>query len=144
MIVRAASPADFNRVTDLLEELGRTPVTPDTRVATRTLYEAQVADPDAAHLVAEDGGAIVGFCSLHYRGRLNNVTQQAWIPDLIVDPGARGRGVGRALLEEAERRARGRGCHDLMLESGAERTDAHRLYGSFGMDSLGMFFRKVL
>lgn len=144
VLVRSAAPADFDRVTALLEELGRTPVTDATYEDCRALYEAHVADPEADHLVAEADGTIVGFCSLHYRERLNNVTRQAWIPDLVVDPAARGRGAGRALLEEAERRASARGCHDLTLESGDERTDAHRLYRAFGMDSLGLFFRKAL
>ena len=65
-----------------------------------------MADGDAAHLVAEDDGEVIGFCSLHFRERLNYPTPEAWVPDLIVSERARRRGAARALLEEAERPAR--------------------------------------
>src|SRR5439155_13619545 len=84
--VRSAEPGDFDDVVRLLVSLGRVEVTDETRDRCRALYEAQLADAAADHLVAEDGGgAIVGFCSLHYLDRLNYVTPQAWVPDLIVE-----------------------------------------------------------
>ena len=145
VIVRAARSHDFDAVTRLLEELGRPEVTEETRDACRAVFEAQVLDPEAAHLVAEaDDGAVVGFCSLHFRPRLNHLTPQAWVPDLIVAPTARRAGVGLALLEEAERQARGRGCHDLTLESAHFRTDAHRLYTRFAMTQGALAFWKSL
>jgi len=143
--VRAAEKDDFEAVTALLELLGRARVTEATRDECRTLFERQLADPDADHLLAEDGAAgAVGFCSLHYRRRLNFATPEAWVPDLIVAEEARGRGAGLALLEEAERRARSRACHRLTLESGPEREAAHRLYLRFGMEEAGKFFQKRL
>ena len=145
MNVRAAEEADFGAVTALLELLGRARVTDATREECRALFERQLADPDADHLIAEDGAdGAVGFCSLHYRRRLNFATSEAWIPDLIVAEEARGRGAGLALLEEAERRAQARGCHRLTLESGHERRAAHRLYLRFGMEEAGRFFQKPL
>lgn len=143
--VRPAVRADFEAVTALLEALGRAPVTDETRSGCRSLFEAQLADSACEHLVAEDGGgAVVGFCSLHFRPRLNFPTLEAWIPDLYVAEAVRGRGVGRELLAEAERRASARGCHRLTLESGHSRTAAHRLYARAGMDDAGRFFTKAL
>jgi GNAT superfamily N-acetyltransferase len=144
MSVRSARPEDFAAVTALLEALGRAEVTDETRESCRALYEAQLGDSGAEHLVAEDNGAVVGFCSLHYRPRLNFPTPEAWIPDLFVAEEARERGLGRALLDEAERRARARGCHRLTLESGYQRDAAHRLYARFGMEDAGRFFQKRL
>ncbi len=145
MKVRAAEPADFEAVTALLELLGRARVTDATRDECRALFELQLADPQADHLLVDEGAAgPLGFCSLHYRPRLNFATPEAWVPDLIVAEEARGRGAGLALLEEAERRARARGCHRLTLESGHEREAAHRLYLRFGMDDSGKFFQKRL
>jgi GNAT superfamily N-acetyltransferase len=144
MTVRPAQETDFARVTELLESLGRAHVMHDSYALAREVYLDQLADPDAAHLVAIDNGVVGGFCSLHFRTRLNHTTPQAWIPDLFVDPSARGRGTAKALLIEAERLARERGCHELTLESGYERSDAHLLYSADGMQDAGKFFRKAL
>lgn len=144
MNVRLADSGDFEAVTALLEELGRPAVTDETRDVCRALFEEHVADSEAAHLVAEDGGEVIGFCSLHFRERLNYPTPDAWIPDLVVTERARRRGAARALLEEAERRARVRSCWMLTLESAYFRKEAHMLYAAFGMKDAGKEFHKLL
>ena len=144
MTVRPAQDTDFARVTELLEALGRAHVSHDSYALARQVYLDQLADPDAAHLVAIDNGVVAGFCSLHFRTRLNHTAPQAWIPDLFVDPPTRGRGTAKALLIEAERLARDRGCYELTLESGYERSEAHLLYSADGMQDAGKFFRKAL
>jgi GNAT superfamily N-acetyltransferase len=137
--------ADFAAVTDLLEQLGRARVTHEGYAACRDVYAAQLGHPDADHLVAEDErGNVVGFCSLHYRPRLNHVAPQAWVPDLIVTPAARGRGTARALLDRVEELARQRGCWEVTLESGYDRREAHLLYTAAGMQDAGKMFRKGL
>ena len=144
MNVRPARAGDFETVASLLAELGRARVTDETREACRAIFEKHVANGEAAHLVAEDDGELIGFCSLHFRERLNFPTPDAWVPDLIVTERARRRGAGRILLEEVERRARARGCWALTLESGYERSEAHQLYEAFGLTDLGKYFGKPL
>src|SRR5204863_5508418 len=124
--VRAASRADFEAVTALLELLGRPKVTDAAREDCRAVFEEQVVDPNAHHIVAEeDDGTVVGFCSLHFRERLNHPTDEAWVPDLIVAEEARRRGIGAAMLDEVERRARPRGGHAITLQPGYQRAEAH-------------------
>jgi GNAT superfamily N-acetyltransferase len=142
--VRRAEAGDFGRVTELLEELGREKVTAATRPAAQAVFEAHVAGDSAPHLVAELDGEVVGFASLHFRDRLNHPTPDGWIPDLIVTAGARRRGAARALLEEAERTCRERGCWALTLESGFQRTEAHVLYEDYGLERHGFYFGKLL
>ncbi len=145
MNVRSAGPGDFPDVTRLLEQLGRPAVTPRTRTRCQEIYAAQLDDPDCDHLVAvTDRDAVIGFCSLHFRARLNNAAPQAWIPDLFVEERSRGAGVARALLAEAERRARARGCSNLTLESGHQRAAAHLLYAAAGMEETGKSLGKRL
>ena len=144
MTVRRAQATDFGRVTELLEALGRDRVTHDSYANARQVYFDQLEDPNASHLVAIDNGVVVGFCSLHFRSRLNHTALQAWIPDLFVDRASRGRGTAKTLLIEAERVARERGCYELALESGYERSEAHLLYSAAGMQDAGKFFRKAL
>ncbi|MFL5843177.1 MAG: GNAT family N-acetyltransferase [Solirubrobacteraceae bacterium] len=145
MPVRPVTAEDFGAVSALLAELGRPAVDPETSDGSRAAFLADLADDGADHLLAVDEeGAPVGFVSLHYRRRLNHATPEAWIPDLIVSERARGTGTGRALLTEAERRARERGCHRLALESGYTRERAHAVYLAAGMTDGGKYFTKDL
>ena len=56
------------------------------------------------------------------------------IHDLAVLPQHRGRGIGRALLEAAERHARAKGCCKLTLEVQDDNTRARNLYRRFGFN----------
>ncbi|MBV9213384.1 MAG: GNAT family N-acetyltransferase [Actinobacteria bacterium] len=141
--IRAARGDDFEAVTGLLERLGRARVTPETRDHCEALFRQQVVDPNSHHMVAVDAeGEVVAFCSLHFRPRLNQVREDAWIPDLVVREASRREGIGAAMLAEAEQRAAARGCRVLTLESGYERTNAHHLYRRFGMRDGGRYFVK--
>lgn len=57
---------------------------------------------------------------------------RAWIEDVVVDGGARGRGVGEALNEEAIRRAEAAGARSVDLTSRPSREAANRLYRRLG------------
>ena len=146
MKVRPARGDDFEAVTTLLEALGRPVVTEETSADCRAVFEQQVVDPRSHHSVAETSeGEVVGFCSMHFRARLNHPTEEAWVPDLIVREEARGAGVGRKLMEEQERRAREHGCHTLALESGYQRAEAHMLYRNLKLrDSAKAFVKKLV
>jgi len=140
IVIRIATAADFEQVANLLAELGRPEVTPETRAATREVFERTLARPDASPLVAEVDGLVVGFMSLEFRERLNHVRRQAWIPDLIVTAGARRVGAGRALLQRGFELAAERGCWSVTLESGYARQAAHELYRTAGMTEDGYYF----
>jgi GNAT superfamily N-acetyltransferase len=145
MKIRPARGDDFEAVTALLEALGRPTVTDETRADCRAVFEQQVVDPRSHHSVAETSdGDIVGFCSMHFRARLNHPTDEAWIPDLIVREEARGAGIGRKLMEEQERRARSHGCHVLALESAYFRAEAHAFYLSLKLRDSAKAFVKQL
>jgi GNAT superfamily N-acetyltransferase len=144
MRVRAARRDDFEEVTRLLEELGRPLVPPEKEADCRAVYDGQIVSPDVHHIVVEGPNGLIGFASLHFRSRLNHPTEDAWIPDLIVTESARRQGLGRALLQEAEHRARERGCHGMTLESGYRRAEAHHMYRQFGMRDDGKYFVKAL
>lgn len=143
--VRMALPGDWPEVAALLAELGRPEAldTPD-EAALRSVYDDYLARADAAVLVALEGERIVGVCDLEFRVRLNFAGSQAWIPDLIVAADARSRGAGAALLAEAERIARDRGCWSMTLESATWRTRAHAFYRRNGWADTGRSFVKSL
>jgi GNAT superfamily N-acetyltransferase len=64
---------------------------------------------------------------------------------LVVDAGVRERGVGRLLMEEAERLGRDLGAVFAEVTAGHHRPDARRLYEDLGYDaSVAAYFRKRL
>lgn len=142
--IRPAEDGDFDVVAALLEELGRPEVTAGTREGALRRYRRYLAREDAAPLVAESDGEVIGSMSLEFRDRLNRPTPQAWIPDLIVTPRRRGLGAGRALLLRGVELAAERGCWGVTLESGYARTAAHQLYRAAGMVDEGLFFTLLL
>jgi len=58
------------------------------------------------------------------------------IAGLVVDRTRRRTGIGRALLERAERWARERGCSMVRLTSSATRTAAHKFYEGLGYTNI--------
>lgn len=131
--------ADFEAVTRLLAELGRPAPTDERLPALRRTYAQHVAREATGSLLALADGVPVGFVSLEFRQPFFTLAPQGWIPDLIVSEHARGRGIGAALLDAAFAEAVRRGAYAMALESGHQRTVAHRLYLASGMDDVGLF-----
>jgi GNAT superfamily N-acetyltransferase len=144
MNVRPAQESDFARVSELLENDGRPRIPHAEYTEYRQAYIDRLDEPDTVNRVAVDDGQIVGFCSIQFRARFNHMRPEAWIADLVVEPSARGRGAGRALLDDAEQCARDRDAWEIALESPDERKEAHLLYPMTGMEDAGRFFRKRL
>ncbi|MFE3149310.1 GNAT family N-acetyltransferase [Streptomyces sp. NPDC059218] len=85
--------------------------------------------------IARDAERVAGTIALD-RALLPNARHRAEVAKLMVRPSARGRGVGRSLLDAAERWAAGAGVTLLVLdtESGSP---AERLYRSAGWTECG-------
>ena len=91
-------------------------------------YARNLNEPLIRYLVAEEGGAVRGFVSLHMDRQLHHAALVGEIQELIVAEAWRSRGVGGALLRAAQREARATGCAHLQLSSGFARTRAHAFY----------------
>jgi len=61
------------------------------------------------------------------------------VKSMFVDPAARGRGLGAALMQALETRARAQGLPLLRLETGDDLHAAHRLYRRHGFTDCGAF-----
>jgi ribosomal protein S18 acetylase RimI-like enzyme len=83
--------------------------------------------------VAEQGGSIIGFGA----GRFETWNQRANLAHLYVSPPARGRGVGRALVESALEDARGRSARCLWVETQDTNVPAVRFYEALGFARCG-------
>ena len=136
--LRPAGRDDFADALSLVRELyGMPDSEPEPH---RAAYEALVNDPDATPFVAVADGATVGIIVHRLRRRLNHATFEGWVSDLVVREGARGRGIGRALLAAAIAEWRLRGGHQVMLEVAHDRTTARALYESAGFVNQGKYY----
>ena len=129
--IRAAEPGEVEQVRAMYEWLfappGSRPPQWDPEQALPRLREV-LAAPRSTILVAEDGGALVGFCTAYLEILSVRFGRRCWVEDLAVDPRRRSQGVGRALLAAAQAWAREAGATHLELDSGLARADAHRFY----------------
>ena len=129
--IRPAAAADADAALAAYEWLFAPPGTPppgwDPAAGRERLLET-VADPQADLLLALEGSAIVGICSVYLDLRSIRYGDRCWLEDLAVDPESRSAGIGAALLAAAKDWARERGASHLELDSGEDRHDAHRFY----------------
>ena len=84
--------------------------------------------PEARVIVAEHDGELLGFIAIHALPRFEHDDWIVRILALVVDAGARERGVGRALMAEAERVGRELGAGFIELTAGHHRPEARQLY----------------
>jgi ribosomal protein S18 acetylase RimI-like enzyme len=88
-------------------------------------------------LGAFEKGRLVG-CVGFWREEYEKIRHKAVIWGMYVEPGQRGRGTGRALMEEALRRIRGlRGVEQVNLAVWAGNGPARALYRSLGFRVIG-------
>lgn len=138
-IRRAQDPVDAAFVRSLGRECAMSSVAslrpagePNARAAFDRLYEI-VEDQSHVTLVAERDGERLGFALL-LDGLPDEVTllPQAFVAYMAVKPGARGEGVGAALLAAAEDEARRRLLPYIALMVTEENEAARRLYDRAG------------
>lgn len=99
-------------------------------------------DPNARVLVAESDGAPVGLATVHLRHTMNHEAPIAQLTLLVVDETQRSRGVGRALVEAAERWARAQGSHRIVVTTALQREEAHAFYERIGYRHTGRRYGK--
>ncbi len=130
MEIREAEARDAEAVTRLLEGLGH-PV--DIGLVHQRILGFRDSDRDTV-LVAVDDGEPVGVLAMTVGPRFAGEGSWARIIALAVDPGSQRAGVGRQLVDEAERRATRAGSVVVQVSSGkrSERQAAHRFYPSLG------------
>lgn len=127
--VRPADPSDAEAVAALLHQLGYS-VAVD-RVAQRL---GGFSDSQSDHvLLGIENQQILGLIAVSVTPLLVEGAF-ARITALIVDERRRAKGLGGALVAEAERLAQAAGCAVIQVSSGkrAERTQAHRFYRHLG------------
>jgi ribosomal protein S18 acetylase RimI-like enzyme len=119
--IRAATAADIPAVLALWErERSGAAVTLDTEEAVTRAIEM------GALLLAERGGSLSGTVIAAWDGWRGNLYR------LVVESAERRRGIGRALVEEGERRLRARGATRITALVGRQERDAAAFWQATG------------
>jgi ribosomal protein S18 acetylase RimI-like enzyme len=138
--LRPADADDADRIAELFTDEGY-PAGPSDIVARLERFSS-------AHsrvIVAEHDGAILGFIAVHALPRFEHDDRILRILALVVDAGARERGVGRALMAEAERIGAELDAAFVEITAGHHRPEARQLYEALGYDaSVTAYLRKKL
>lgn len=146
VIIRTSSEKDIPILLGLLYDLGRPKPQKDSDVEIfRKLITKYVKDSDKTILVAEiDDMKIVGMVSVMFLSRLNQLTLEMYIPELIVIEKYQNHGIGKKLINSCITLAKEKNCHRIRLESGNQRKDAHEFYKYLGFEQSSLSFTKNL
>jgi len=106
------------------------------------VFSLCIDDPKCHIIVAERGAQILGYLALWLRPCLSHAGLCAPIDDLVVAEGARGQGIGKALLEEALKRARRANCVEIEVSTGFDNAAAQGLYRSQGFEERGLLLER--
>ena len=138
--IRPAIDADAEAIAALFTDEGY-PAGPSDIVERLTRFASDLSRV----LVAEHEGELLGFIALHAMPRFEHDDRILRVLALVVDAGARERGVGRALMAEAERVGAELGAAFIEITAGHHRAEARHLYESLGYDgSVAAYLRKKL
>ena len=99
----------------------------------RRSFRHFLAAPNAALIVAEEGGRLAGYALVLFRPR----SRIARLYSIAVAPHIGQRGVGPLLLSAGEKAARGRGCSSMRLEVHEHNTRAIARYEKSGYRLFG-------
>jgi L-amino acid N-acyltransferase YncA len=139
VIIREATPEDWPAIHPFFAEIvaaGETYAYPEdlSPDAARALW--MPGPPGRTVVAVEDGGAVIGSATMgpNRPGRGSHVATASF----MVDPQARGAGVGRALGEHVVAWARGAGYHGIQFNAVVETNDAAvRLWQALGFRIIG-------
>jgi aminoglycoside 6'-N-acetyltransferase I len=97
-------------------------------------FAGRLAEPLAVRIAVDGEGRTVGFAELSIRNVAEgcHTDRVAYLEGWFVSPEVRRRGIGRLLVEEAERWGRAQGCRELASDTPTDNAvsiAAHRAIG---------------
>lgn len=127
VVVRDARPHDVPTLGRLLEQLGY----PLPHDVVRQRCEQVQATAGHRIIVAQIEDRVVGMLHVFERPALEK-PQEAVVQSLVVDSDHRGKGIGEALMREAEAWAEGRGLASTALYTRIDRSASRAFYERLG------------
>ena len=142
IIIRAATKKEIPEILGLLYELGRPKPEKDSDVdAFRKITKKYISDSDKLVLVAVHKEIeIIGAVSIMFLPRLNQVSLEMYIPELVILQKYQRKGIGKKLIQKCIDLAKERKCHRIRLESGNHRVESHQFYLDLGFEQSSLSF----
>lgn len=140
--VREAGPGDEASITALIHELAAGHG--DTSPLTADYAREYLLAPGCHVLLAERGGRAAGLLSYSVRPNLYHAGSSALIEELVVAAGARGGGVGGALLEHLLAHLEATGCAEVAVSTMPDNEGAQRFYRAHGLLDQAVLLEKHL
>ena len=120
---------------------GDTALDPEiTRVTWQRFFDAY--EPVHA-LIAEQHGQLLGLTHYLFHRSTTAIGPNCYLQDLFTSRAARGKGVGRALIEAVYERARSAGCPRVYWQTQQSNATARLLYDKIADNSGFIVYRKV-
>jgi GNAT superfamily N-acetyltransferase len=137
--IRDAKPADAERLTELIHELGHEITEKQVRKNLAALRKS-----GELPLVATLDKKVVGMCGVDRRVVIHRPAPLGRITALVVAKKAQGEGLGRMLVEAAEEWMRNKGCQLVEVTSNDRLPEAHAFYRHMGYERTSIrFFKKL-
>jgi GNAT superfamily N-acetyltransferase len=132
--VRRANAADLANLLNLYRELRpHDPLLPPRQA--QEMFASMLARDDVMHIVCQAGDQLAASCMLALIPNLGSGGKPIGIIEHVVTLAShRRQGLARRVLEQALKEAWARGCCKVLLLSGAQRAEAHKLYESVGFN----------
>lgn len=131
--IRLATLEDLGALLEMMEAFNAFERIPWTRAAGTEPLRTLLSDVSLGIVgLVEEGAAPVGYFVVTWNYDLEWNGRDAFLTELFLIPAARGRGLGRITLAEAERLSVAHGAHALHLMVRIDNEHAHRLYLAAG------------
>jgi GNAT superfamily N-acetyltransferase len=132
-VVRPIARADYDQWLPLWDGYnafyGRSGATALDPAITATTWARFFDEAEPVHaLVAEQDGALVGLTHYLFHRSTTTIAPTCYLQDLFTSAAARGRGVGRALIEAVYARAQAAGSSRVYWQTHETNVTAMRLY----------------
>ncbi|MDX3928218.1 MAG: GNAT family N-acetyltransferase [Shinella sp.] len=106
----------------------------------------RILDPNSriSMRVAILGGEFMGFAIHHHHDSTWAKTPDCYLEDLFLDEGARGKGIGRALLDDLVGICRQKGWSRLYWHTNRDNARARKLYDSYAEEDGHVRYRMTI
>jgi ribosomal protein S18 acetylase RimI-like enzyme len=143
--LRPAEPSDLERLVELSVDLAnygiahgeRRPLRwdVDPTGSARARFAEALANPTGHHVTVavDDHGDVIGTCHTELKTGDEHPCP-AHVTTLILDEPFRGRGLGRALMDDAFEWCAEQGVDEVSLDTGVRNTGGRRFYARYGFE----------
>ena len=101
----------------------------------RAMFRTLITEPSqGAVFIARDDGRAVGFAALDWKWSSLKAARIGYLEDLFVDPEARGRGIGDALIEICAERCRELRMPAMQWQTAPDNLRAQQVYNRTGAE----------